>query len=154
MKSEEINNFNENNNQRQKEWKNQKQTNSMSQNDKQKNKWKILVSKPLIIIYIIEFLISLRVIISADFEQSIIFIAIKGFMSMIALTIFIVYILFIHEETNTNPPEPPRIQCPYCKSFATGKISTISRGASTIAFGLASSKIGKQWHCNKCNSDF
>lgn len=24
---------------------------------------------------------------------------------------------------------------------------------STAMFGLASSKIGKQWHCNSCNSD-
>ena len=50
--------------------------------------------------------------------------------------------------------EPPRIQCPYCKSYYTEKISTVSRGVSTVAFGLASSKIGKQWHCKKCNSDF
>ena len=44
--------------------------------------------------------------------------------------------------------------CPYCKSADTKKISTLSRAASVSLVGVASGKIGKQWHCNHCGSDF
>ncbi|MBE5948198.1 MAG: hypothetical protein E7261_04115 [Lachnospiraceae bacterium] len=54
------------------------------------------------------------------------------------------------------PPKSstPTITCPYCKSTDTKKISAGSRWLSTGLFGLASGKVGKQWHCNKCKSDF
>ena len=45
-------------------------------------------------------------------------------------------------------------KCPYCSSYNTSRIGTISRSVSIGLVGLASSKIGKQWHCNNCNSDF
>lgn len=45
-------------------------------------------------------------------------------------------------------------ECIYCKSRNTKKISATSRLFSTGFFGLGSKKIGKQWHCNNCNSDF
>ena len=48
----------------------------------------------------------------------------------------------------------PTVTCPYCQSTDTKKISGTSRWVSTGLFGLASSKVGKQWHCNKCKSDF
>lgn len=48
----------------------------------------------------------------------------------------------------------PEIQCPYCHSRNTKKISTVGRLFSVSFFGLGSSKVGKQWHCNKCGSDF
>lgn len=54
----------------------------------------------------------------------------------------------------SNPNRKPRIQCPYCGSLATSKISTIGKIASVGFFGLASSKLGKEWHCNKCGSNF
>lgn len=44
--------------------------------------------------------------------------------------------------------------CPYCHSMNTSKIGTVSRMTSTAMFGLASKKLGKQWHCNSCGSDF
>ncbi len=44
--------------------------------------------------------------------------------------------------------------CPYCNSTNVTKISTLDRAISVGAFGLASSKVGKQWHCNGCKSDF
>lgn len=44
--------------------------------------------------------------------------------------------------------------CPYCNSSNTRKISTGSRLLSTGFFGLGSSKIGKNYHCNSCGSDF
>lgn len=46
------------------------------------------------------------------------------------------------------------IECPYCHSTNTKKISGSSRVASFLTFGLAGKKVGKQWHCNKCGSDF
>ena len=48
----------------------------------------------------------------------------------------------------------PTITCPYCQSTNTKKISGTARFMSTGIFGLASGKIGKQWHCNSCKSDF
>ena len=46
------------------------------------------------------------------------------------------------------------IECPYCHSTDTKKISGTTRWLSTGIFGLASNKIGKNYHCNKCKSDF
>ena len=46
------------------------------------------------------------------------------------------------------------IQCPYCKSWDTDKITVGSRVVSVALVGVASSKIGKEWHCNKCGSNF
>ena len=63
--------------------------------------------------------------------------------------------VYIPNKQQTNQQSKiPTIECPYCHSTNTHKLSTISRGTSTLMFGLASSKIGKQWHCNKCGSDF
>ena len=47
-----------------------------------------------------------------------------------------------------------KVTCPYCNSSNVTKISTVDRVVSTGLFGLASSKVGKQWHCNSCKSDF
>ena len=47
-----------------------------------------------------------------------------------------------------------RVVCPYCKSTNTEKISTMSRAVSVSLVGAASGKIGKQWHCNSCGSNF
>ena len=47
-----------------------------------------------------------------------------------------------------------RIICPYCKSTNTEKISTVSRAVSVSLVGAASGKIGKQWHCKNCGSNF
>ena len=48
----------------------------------------------------------------------------------------------------------PHVPCPYCKSTNTEKISTVSRAVSVSLVGAASGKIGKQWHCKNCNSNF
>ena len=47
-----------------------------------------------------------------------------------------------------------KIKCPYCTSTNVEKISTVNRVVSTGIFGLASKKIGKQYHCKNCKSDF
>lgn len=56
--------------------------------------------------------------------------------------------------SNIKPHQSNNVKCPYCQSTDTKKISGTSRFMSTGIFGLASKKIGKQWHCNKCKSDF
>lgn len=49
-------------------------------------------------------------------------------------------------------PDVPK--CQYCGSTNLKKISGTSRFVSTGVFGLASKKIGKQFHCNNCGADF
>lgn len=45
-------------------------------------------------------------------------------------------------------------ECPYCHSHDTKKIGSGGRTLSLLTLGLAGSKIGKQWHCKHCRSDF
>ena len=46
------------------------------------------------------------------------------------------------------------LRCPYCKSSNVKKISFTGKAVSVGTLGLISNKIGKQWHCNNCKSDF
>lgn len=49
----------------------------------------------------------------------------------------------------------PVVECPYCKSTDTKKITKASKAAHTFFFGFLSvSRNTKEWHCNNCNSDF
>ena len=59
-----------------------------------------------------------------------------------------VYITKVNGQYITAP------ECPYCHKNNTHKISGIGRWVSSGLFGLGSSKVGKQWHCNNCGSDF
>ncbi len=46
-------------------------------------------------------------------------------------------------------------ECPYCHSKNTKKIGGLSKASSVALFGIfAVGKVGKQWHCNNCKSDF
>ena len=47
-----------------------------------------------------------------------------------------------------------RVTCSYCGSSNVKKIGLLNRAVSTELWGLGSKKIGKQWHCNNCWSDF
>ena len=49
---------------------------------------------------------------------------------------------------------PPTITCPYCQSTKCSKISILGRIVSVEFWGLASNKLGKQWHCHDCGSNF
>lgn len=52
-------------------------------------------------------------------------------------------------------PKNPIVECPYCHSTNTKKISSISKVGSIALFGIFSAgKVAKQWHCNNCKSDF
>lgn len=60
----------------------------------------------------------------------------------------------INPHSQPTKPSTPHVTCPYCHSTNTKKISTISRAGSIGLFGIFSKKVGKQWHCNNCGSDF
>ena len=57
-----------------------------------------------------------------------------------------------------DPKSPyyiPVIECPYCHSTKTKKISTMSKVAHTAVFGIyGMGRNSKEWHCNSCGSDF
>ena len=59
-----------------------------------------------------------------------------------------------HQQEQQDLATGKRVVCPYCKSTNTEKISGVARGVSIYVMGIASPKIGKQWHCNNCKSDF
>lgn len=49
----------------------------------------------------------------------------------------------------------PIVECPYCHSTNTKKISGMSKAGSIALLGIFGlGKTIKQWHCNKCKSDF
>lgn len=59
----------------------------------------------------------------------------------------------------SNPGKPvttsPVVECPYCNSTNTKKITTTSKAVHTAFFGIFSmGRNAKQWHCNQCGSDF
>jgi len=59
----------------------------------------------------------------------------------------------IREENSSS--NKPMVECPYCHSINTEKISATSKVVNTAIFGIFSlSRNSKQWHCNQCNSDF
>ena len=60
----------------------------------------------------------------------------------------------IYDDLKPKKKTKPNIKCPYCGSNNTKKITVSSRAVSTTITGMASSKIGKQWHCNNCGSNF
>lgn len=51
--------------------------------------------------------------------------------------------------------DKPVVECPYCHSTNTKKITNASKAVHTAVFGIFSmGRNSKQWHCNQCNSDF
>lgn len=69
-------------------------------------------------------------------------------------------ILLAREEENKQKAREDYLyrnnaECPYCHSKNTKKISGLSKAGSVAMFGIfAMEKVGKQWHCNNCKSDF
>lgn len=46
------------------------------------------------------------------------------------------------------------VECPYCHSKNTKKITTTAKAINTAVFGIFGTKRHKQWHCDNCKSDF
>lgn len=62
----------------------------------------------------------------------------------------------INKHTINKPNDTNHtVECPYCHSTDTKKISRLSKAGSVALFGVfALGKTTKQWHCNNCKSDF
>ena len=53
---------------------------------------------------------------------------------------------------NSNPKS---VECPYCHSKDTKKITTTSKAVHTALFGIFSvGRNSKNYHCNRCEADF
>lgn len=60
-----------------------------------------------------------------------------------------------HHNHNQERLGGNKVTCPYCKSTNTSKITIANKAAHTAVFGIWSmGRNAKQWHCNKCKSDF
>lgn len=59
-----------------------------------------------------------------------------------------------YERQLSRAREAQKVHCPYCKSTNVKKISFTGKALSVGTLGILSKKIGKQWHCNNCKSDF
>lgn len=61
----------------------------------------------------------------------------------------------IKTNSTISTPTKPVVECPYCHSKDTKKISGFSKAGSIALFGVfALGKASKQFHCNNCSSDF
>lgn len=70
------------------------------------------------------------------------------------------------EKARNTPPYDPRkdpkspyyipvIECPYCHSTNTRRISAMSKAGSIALVGIfAAGKVSKNYHCNSCKADF
>lgn len=60
-----------------------------------------------------------------------------------------------YRSTGYNYSDKPVVECPYCHSKDTKKISGLSKVGSVALFGIfALEKTSKQFHCNHCGADF
>lgn len=50
--------------------------------------------------------------------------------------------------------KPRNAECPYCHSKDTEKITATAKAVNTALFGVFGTKRHKEWHCNRCDSDF
>lgn len=60
-----------------------------------------------------------------------------------------------YSSTGYHHSDKPVVECPYCHSTDTKKITNTSKAVHTAVFGIFSmGRNSKQWHCNDCGSDF
>ena len=57
-------------------------------------------------------------------------------------------------KNNQKKQAQTQVHCPFCNSTNVNKISGTKKAMSIIGWGIFSNKVGKQWHCNNCKSDF
>ena len=56
---------------------------------------------------------------------------------------------------NSGSSSSISVKCPYCNSYNTSKISTMSKAIGAGLLGVhALARNSKEWHCNSCGSDF
>lgn len=60
-----------------------------------------------------------------------------------------------HKAIEEQQRKDNKPHCPYCNSTDVKKISGISKAGSVAIWGIfAAGKVSKNYHCNKCKSDF
>ena len=61
-----------------------------------------------------------------------------------------------NQQTTKDPKSSkPTVECPYCHSTDTKKITNTSKAVHTAIFGIFSiGRNSKNFHCNSCGSDF
>lgn len=59
-----------------------------------------------------------------------------------------------YQNALTRKKEEPKVECPYCHSTNTKKISSMAKVTNVALFGIFGQKRKHQWHCEKCGSDF
>ena len=64
------------------------------------------------------------------------------------------YMQQVYKDHHSKDSQKSIPKCPICGSEKVSKISSMKRLFSVQFWGLASDKIGKQWHCSSCNSNF
>lgn len=57
-------------------------------------------------------------------------------------------------QPESTTPSTNQPHCPVCQSTNIEKIGMFKRILSTSMFGIASDKVGKQWHCKSCGNNF
>lgn len=57
-------------------------------------------------------------------------------------------------QQQSTPASTTQPHCPVCQSTNIEKIGMFKRMLSTSMFGIASDKVGKQWHCKDCGNNF
>ncbi len=83
-----------------------------------------------------------------------------SFILAVAVVSFVIYIYFVSDDRPTSEEIAEnfakekynnyRFTCPNCGSQKVKSIGTLNRGFSVYLWGLASSKIGKQYECDNC----
>ena len=54
-----------------------------------------------------------------------------------------------------NDSTKHQVECPYCNSTNTSKITNTSKAIHTVMFGIFSmGRNSKNFHCNNCSADF
>lgn len=67
-----------------------------------------------------------------------------------AVVCYIVSSISAHNNKQKQKNVTLNIKCPICNSLKIQRISNINRTASILAWGMASSKITKQFNCKNC----
>ena len=77
-------------------------------------------------------------------------------VTSMCLLIFVGIPLYIYLRVSYNEKKNNHkaIKCPYCGVADANRLTSMDRASSVLVKGVGSGKIGKQWHCNNCGSNF
>lgn len=73
-----------------------------------------------------------------------------GLLIFVGIPVYIYLRVSYDKKKNNHKP----IKCPYCGAADANRLTSMDRASSALVHGIGSGKIGKQWHCNNCGSNF